>query len=504
MARSSIPDAAPGLAPQGVHFALSVGLPTAAALVAEWWLSGPPSWPLAPVALVYTAVLALWSPWRLRTRQGPLLKVWFWIVATAALWVALAAAEGLPWPRTLGFEGRHALWFGVAFAQGQLAVLWAGQLASRARLFQLIEGIPEGRALEERVRDFQLDADYSRANHGALTASLIGLSVSAVVLSVVTPARARAVSTGLLVAFLVLCLLVGVLLRTYRREMEALMYGRRLSLADKLQPLGWSALLVAVAALGAWGLLALGGPWLDFSHWLPDRLQVPESTPPLPAPRPPLEAGFEGDYRLLILLTLLSLIFQLRHIGLFLGFVLQLLLWAVPCAVAAFLLWPVVRWVLAGGRETKGLWGRWRRLLQAQWKAFLAAVALWWRGRGEAEGSPLALGTFGARDWLMSLIGRPVAGRRRPYPEVVEAFLTLARWAEPKAVYRRGETTREFLVRLAEALPESAADVRLLGDLLDRELFGLGLDPQEREGFLLLVKTLTAVPLSQDPPPGVS
>jgi len=503
MAGLSIPEVVPLKAPQGVHLLLAVGLPTLFVVAAQWWLSGQgPSWPQAPAGLIYTVLLAFWAPWSQRSRQGSFLKLWIWLVATLGLWAALAGFDGLPWPHTFAPEGRHLIWFGVGFAQGQLAVLWAGQLAPRARLFQLIEGVPEGRDLEERVRDFQLDADFSKANQAALSASLATMAVVAVWLAA-SPQGTPAFSAALLVVFLTVCLLVGVLLRTYRREMEALMYGRRYSLADKWMPLAWSSVLALVAALGAWALLGLGGPWFDPSrlHPAPDS---PPAPPVIPPPRLPSEALPDGDFRLVILLTLLGLIFEVRRIALAFALVFQTVWWALPWVGAGLLLWPLVRWFLSGGRETRGLVRRWVALLRAQVLAFGQALLAWWRGAADS-GSGLGLGSSGAREWLRSFLGRRASGRRKPYPEVIEAFLRLARWAEPVIVYRRGETTREYLDRLADLMDDQGADLTAIRDLLDQELFGpRGLALAQRKAFLGLVASVTSSPASHGPPPEVS
>jgi len=191
MGRWRIPDTGLARAPQGVHFALAVGLPTGFVHASVYMLTGEgPSWPLAPLGLLYAAVLALWAPWRLHTRQGLALKAWFWVVPTLALWAAMTLA------------GSSLLWFGVAFVQGQLAVLWAGQLASRARLFRLLEGVPEGLELEEKFRDLQLDANFSRGNHAALSSSLVVLAALAVGFAAVSPVRGP--GPGLVLAVLLM------------------------------------------------------------------------------------------------------------------------------------------------------------------------------------------------------------------------------------------------------------------------------------------------------------
>lgn len=495
MGPSSIPEILPLKAPQGVHLALSVGVPTAFLAPAVFWVTG---WsPLAPgflLATGYTLLLALWAPWRHRSSQGPLLKFWVWAVATLAFFGAQLWVPG------------GLVWMLAGFVQGQLGALWAGQLASRARLFQLLEGIPEGRALEERVRDFQLDADFSRANQGALVGSLVTLGVSAVGLAQFSSFGRPALTPGLLAAFLAFCFLVGVLLRTYRREMEALMYGRRLSWADKVWPLGWSGLLVVLAALGAWGLTSLGGPWFDWSVLAAGH--DPPSPPPVPNPpllRPPVGPSVGGDPRVAVVLALLAHILQLGRLVALVEGALQLVLWAVPVAVVGFFLWPLVRWFLSGGRETRGLLARWWRLLAAQVQTFADLLATWWAGPGPTTPGAVPLGPQGAREWLRSLFARPAPGRRTPYPEVVEAFLSLVRWASGVTEYHRGETTREFLDRLAALVPGQAADLVRVRDLLDRELFGpegLGLD--DRRAFLALVADLTRTEASHDPPTGVS
>lgn len=505
MASSPIPEMGPLRAPQGIHLLLAVGVSAAFWNLAVFWVTGSgPSWPAAPLGMVYAVVLGLWAPWRQRTHQGPLLKLWFWVVATLALYGALALIEGRPWPETFGLNSLHMLWFLPGFLQGQLTALWAGQLTSRARLYQLIEGIPQGKALEDRVRDFQLDADFSRSNEATLSASLIVLCVATLAMATFSPFGSGGASTVLAVSFLTACLLIGVLLRTYRREMEALMYGRRFSLAEKLAPLGWSSLLLLAAGLGAWGLLSLGGPWVDWSVLFRGRYE------PIPLPemdertlRPPETLRPGEDYRLAVLLALLEIIFRFRNILALVELLIRSATWLIPFAVVAFLLWPLARWLLSGGRETKGLTRRWWRLLVDQWRSFWAVVAGWWlRPVTTVEGIAEASNT---REWLRSLFRRPALGRRVPFPPLVEAFLTLVRWAEPVTVYHRGETTREYLDRLAALVTESAADLILIRDLLDQELFGpRALDQEQRKAFLGTVAALTAAPPSHDSAPGVS
>ena len=179
--------------------------------------------------------------------------------------------------------------------------------------------------------------------------------------------------------------------------------------------------------------------------------------------------------------------------------------WAVPAAVLAFLAWPLVRWVADGGRETRGLGRKWWALVVDQVRGFLRAWREWWQGPKGLPGSSRRDPGAGTQEWIRTFLGRPAAGRRRPYPEVVEAFLVLVRWAEPLTAYRRGETTHSYLDRVAELVPVRAATLAELRDLLDQDLFGprnLGSDGRQR--FLDLVRHLTAEPASHDPPPGVS
>jgi len=432
-----------------------------------------------------------------------LLKFWFWIVATLLLYGALALVEGRPWPETLAFDSLHSLWFLQGFFQGQLTALWAGQLASRARLYQLIEGQSSGRALESRVRDFQLDADFSKTNEATLSASLGILATLAVGLATFSPFGAGGLSVALAVGFVVFCLLVGVLLRTYRREMETLMYGRRWTLAEKLAPLGWSTLLVVVAALGGWGLVAVGGPWVDWNALLQG--QHTPVLPPLPESPPPRlipPVGEGGDLRPAMMVTLLELIFRVRNLFFVVEWFVRLVTWAIPVAVVAFLLWPLARWLLSGGRDTRGLGRRWWAQLVAQWLAFRAMVAGWWRApRSVAE----PLSSASAREWVRSLFHRSGGSRRAPYPQVVEAFLTLVHWAEPLTPYHRGETTREFLDRLGVLAPSHAVELATIRDLLDQELFGpQGLGADQRTQFLSLVCGVTSAPPSHEAVPGVS
>jgi hypothetical protein len=80
---------------------------------------------------------------------------------------------------------------------------------------------------------------------------------------------------------------------------------------------------------------------------------------------------------------------------------------------------------------------------------------------------------------------------------VVEAFLRLVQWAEPVTEYHPGETTREYLDRLAGLVPDHREPLAEVRDLLDQELFGpAGLDGPGRERFLGAVRRLMAGPVS--------
>lgn len=502
---SPIPEVAGLRAPQGVHLALAVGISSTFWNLTWFWLTGSGlGWPMVSLGLAYTLVLAFWAPWRQRTHQGPLLKFWFWVVATLLLYGALALVEGRPWPLTFALDGFHSLWFAEGFLQGQLAALWAGQLASRARLYHLIEGVAPGKSLEDRVRDFQLDADFSKSNEATLSASLGILASLAVVMATFSPFGSGGLSVALAAAFLAACLLVGVLLRLYRREMEALMYGRRLTLAEKLSPLGWSVVLLVAAGLGAWGLVLLGGPWVDWNALLQGQHRPLPPPPQESSPEPLVLPAPEGqDLRPAVLVTLLEIIFRFKNIFTVVEWAIRAATWATPVAVLAFLVWPLARWLMSGGRETKGLGRRWWAQLGAQWRAFWAVLTHWWRRPGSVV-VPLTPSS-NAREWVRSLFRRPVGGLRVPYPEVVEAFLSLVRWAEPLTSYRQGETTREYLDRLVVLVPTEAGSLVRIRDLLDQELFGpRGLEASDRTLFLTLVTQVTALPASHEPVPGVS
>ena len=97
--RSARPEAAPFHAPQGVHLALAVGLPAAFCGLCAYWLSGTgPSWPQG-VNLLYAFFVSLWSSWRLRTKQGPWLRLWLWIALSLCCFAVQGLLEGLPWHR---------------------------------------------------------------------------------------------------------------------------------------------------------------------------------------------------------------------------------------------------------------------------------------------------------------------------------------------------------------------------------------------------------------------
>jgi hypothetical protein len=490
------PEPGPFHAPQGVHLALAVGLPTAFSALTAFWAAGvTPNWPQA-VNLGYTVLVAFWSSWRLRTKQGPWSRLWLWIMLTLGCYAGQSAFDHLAWPRTFAFEGPHLLWFGLGLFQGQVAALWAGQLAARARLFQLIQGVPDGKPLEAVVREYQLDADFSRTNRSVLTASLALLVVVAAVLASVTQFGQPWWSPALFVGFFVLCLLVGVLVRTYRREMESMVYGRRWTWGEKLVPLAWSAGLAVVAGLAGWALLGVG-PWFD-RFGLPD--SPPSSTDTVTSDQPANTLPTEADPRAAVLAAVLERILGLRNLLMAASLLVQGAVFIAPWVVAALVAWPLVRWVLSGGRDTRGLFRRWLGLIAAQWAAFLRTLREWW-GSPRPE-PPRALGAAAARRWLSSLLRR--APPKRLLPALVEAFLKLATWAEPVALYRRGETTREFLDRVAAALPEAASHLAGLRDALDRQLFGPGLSAAEQKAFLDGVSSLTARSASHDGPPGVS
>lgn len=500
MASLSTPDFTSWRAPQGMHLALALTIPGCFGTLVMFWLTGSgPNWPEFPVALGYSLALGIWAPWRRWTHQALSLKVWFWLVLTGGLYALFAWIDGVPWPRTFGPEGRHVFWFSGAFVQGQITAFWTGQLASRARLFLVIEGIPSGHSLEERIRDFQVDADFSRANEAALNTSLAVMSVVVALLAATSPYGFGGLSMVLAGAFFFLCLLTAVLFRVYRREVDALIYGRRLTVTEKLAPLGWSALLACLASLAAWGLVTWGPPPIDWNQIL--SLQT-VTKPPVPEPKP-LKPVWEipqaGTMKWTVLVALLSQIFGFGRLVALIELVVQLAIWAAPVALVAFLLWPVGRWILSGGRETQGFWSQWKQRIAEQWKAFLAL----WRGlprtsRPESEGAL-------AREWIRSLFQRPVAGGRVPYPEVVEAFLAVVRWAEPLAPYQRGQTTHEYLDRLAPLIPERWDLLVEIRDQVDEELFGAqGLAPSARRRLKVQVAQLIASPAIQDRDPGVS
>ncbi len=489
------PEAVPFHAPQGVHLALALVIPGTFCGLAAFWLAGEgPNVPQA-INLVYAVLVSLWSSWRLRTKQGPWLRIWVWLMLSLACYGAQCALEALPWPHTFAFEGSHLLWFLLGLFQAQLGALWAGQLAARARLFQLTADVPDGRALELAVREYQLDADFSRSNKTVLSLSLIVLMTMAAVLASVSR-YGGSLTPVLFVAFFLLCLLAGVLVRTYRREMESMMYGKRWSWGEKAAPLGWSLLLAALAGALSLAFLCIG-PW-SASFSMPDGNPSPTDT--AADNEASVVSTSKGDVRLAVLAALLERILGVQNLLLAAALLVRAAAFAAPWVALVFLVWPLVRWVISGGFETRGLLGRWKGLIAAQWAAFVAALNVWW-GRPRVEQHP-PMGRPAVERWLRSFFRR--AGPKPLMPELVEAFLKVAAWAEPLVTYRRGETTREFLDRLAAALPESAPLLATVRDALDNELFGPGLGAHEKASFHAAVTALTARPPFHDTTPEVS
>jgi hypothetical protein len=278
--------------------------------------------------------------------------------------------------------------------------------------------------------------------------------------------------------------------------MESMIYGRRWTWGEKLVPLVWSSVLAVAAGLAGWALLGLG-PWFD-------HLGLPDGPPPVsdavPSDQPTADISVQSDPRLAVLAAVLERVLGFRNLQLVFAFVVQSAVFIAPWVVAAFLVWPLLRWVLSGGRDTHGLFRRWLALIAAQWAAFVRALGEWW-GSPRSE-PPRPLGASAPREWLRSLFRR--APPKRLVPVLIEAFLRLAAWAEPLAVYRQGETTREFLDRVAAALPEAAPQLAAVRDGLERQLFGPGLTAAEQTAFLEDVASLVSRSAFHDSPPGVS
>jgi len=419
-------------------------------------------------------------------------------VFTAVLvYGGLALVDSRPWPQTFAFEGDHVFWFCSVVVPGQLSAFWSSHLASRARLFQLIEGLPSGPLLEQRIHDFQLDANFSNANEAALqwsTGILVVLAAAAVVLS---PLGKFAVFWG--AGFFCLAFFISALLRLYRREMESFVYGRRLSVGEKLSPLGATLLILLLSVLGAALLLPLGGPWVDWNLVFQGHpgLTKPVTPPVHHSFTPLVDRLHPADYFGAVVLALLQILLGFRRLVTVLAFVLSTAPYLLLAAAALFVLWPLAHWILTGGRQTQGLFRHWWVLMKAQLRAFLALLGRWRRTPPEAQGERIS--TTSPLAWLRSWFRRPAGGGRKPYAPVVEAFLSLVRWAEPLTAYRQGETFREFLDRLGALLPEHAAALGRLRDQLDQELFGpRPLDAEERRSFLAEAQKLLLTKPSPD------
>jgi hypothetical protein len=468
-------------APQGLHLALSVLLPAAGAGLLGYLAFAPWPWAVWLVGLGLGVCLGFWAQWRVFTRQDPLVRFWLWLSLQVVAMLVLWATAG-PW------------WWGWGLAvavQGHLTVMFQTELAPRARLFYKLEGYADGPGLEARVHEFQLDADFSVANRRTIV-SLLG-SLAAVVAAVAAALPRGHTGWGIaaVVVFLATCLGFAALTGLWRREMESLMYGRRLPVGDLLRPLTAVAALAAVAGLLAWALVAFVPPLVNWNALLEGKPRVALQEPPPPAVYPlDFESGPNGDpFPALIVQFWLRVLHTERLVRL-VDLAFQVGAVAVPLGLLWWALRPVFR-LLGPDRERRpGLWKRWWRLLRLQLRHFWRRLLALGRTLA-AESSPArALAPGGSTRWLAQFTGK-ARGARGRYPELVEAFVSLLDWAEPEVVYRTGETTGVWCSRVAEAFPLHATSLAEVSGLLERDLFSdRPLNKAQRLHFLAAVRAI--------------
>ncbi|MEI8093479.1 MAG: DUF4129 domain-containing protein [Spirochaetales bacterium] len=468
-------------APQGLHLVLAVGLPWLATALLTWEAFSPWPWGLCVLALAHGLALGFWAPWSLFSRQNPLVKFWLWL----GLQVLTGAFLFL-------FGGEF--WWGwglLLFVQGQLTVILQNQLTPRARLYFKLEGIADGPALEARVHDFQLDADFSAGNRHELLGHLAALGVVVVAVSSSLPRGMTSLGTLLAAGFVVLLLVVAAMTGGWRREMGALVYGRRFTWAEKARSLALAVGLLAVCALGAWLLVSTVGTLVDWRKLLSGAPHIPVPEAPQYPIQPvlPPEAS-EGPSFSALVIAFWYRVLHVDRLVLLVGVGLQVLAVALPLGLLLWALWPLFRLLGPDRPRTPGLLRLWWKLLLLQWKEFWHRL---WVLPGELAPSAdrELLPLQGVDAWLASLV-RSQKGKRLPlYPELLAAFVRLLEWARPEVEYQLGETTTAWARRVAAVFPLQAAEVLRVSELLEVELFSSRrLDAGGRREFLAAVNSV--------------
>jgi hypothetical protein len=295
---------------------------------------------------------------------------------------------------------------------------------------------------------------------------------------------------GLVAGYVLAALVVASLTGIWRREVEALVYGRRLSWLEKLRPLLWSAGLVAVSGGLAWVVVALVPPLVDWQSLLSGRLPLPVETPELPPPpvfvEPPSP---EGDVAPALILAFVSRVLHVERLLQLVDLAVKTLTVAVPAAVLLWLVWPLFGLLGRDSPRSPGRFRRWWALLVGQLRAFWGQLlALGTRELFTLEGERLG---SGAELWLKTFARGTGSNRPRRWPPLVAAFLRVLRWAEPHVPYQAGETTGAWCRRVATAFPALSSEIGLVSTLLETELFsGSPLDEAQRRAFLAAVRRI--------------
>ena len=469
----------PFRAPQGLHHTLAVGMPAWALGLVVWLAWQPWPWTVLLVALVHSVLQSFWAQWKANTHRDPLIRFWLWVALHGAMTGVLFLLDAsLWWAWALG-----------ATLQGQFTVQWQRALVGRARLFHQIDGVPDGIELEARVHDFHVDADFSRSDRRDLLASLAVLTALVVAVAANMPRGQTSLGQALVAGFVLAALVVASLTGIWRREVEALVYGRRLTWGEKLRPLLWSAGLVGVCGGLAWVLVALVPPLVDWEALFSGRPPVPVEAVELPPPpvfvEPPSP---EGEIFPTLLMAFVARVLHFERLVLLVDLTVRALSVVIPGAVLLWLVAPLFRLLGPDNPRSPGRFRRWWALFLAQVRAFWANLFVlntkeFWEPGGEHLGSSADL-------WLKTLARGGRKGRHR-WPPLIAAFVRVLRWAEPRVPYRSGETTGAWCQRLVKSHPSLEADIGLVSTLLETELFsGRRLDDAQRRAFLAAVQRI--------------